>query len=214
MSSSTSCRGGFCPRRRRAADRHRRVRRDGCVTVLTLWPRQAAVSDGSHPLRVELLVQAGLGFRARPARTGYKVTKVRPMLRPQAEDDPASRGARSRDEIDRHVALGHGFSRHAEIYRDGRSPPVPRHERQGRRVLARRPRTDRSEFPTGYSSAGCSPAEPASASPVAPPIPRRQTPSQSRDRKPVPDLRVSVERCNPPLTKNPSYKGEAHRGWH
>jgi hypothetical protein len=29
------------------------------------------------------------------------------------------------------------------------------------------PRVHRSESPTGYSSAGCSPAEPASASPVA-----------------------------------------------
>jgi hypothetical protein len=29
------------------------------------------------------------------------------------------------------------------------------------------PPVDRSESPTGYSSAGCSPAEPASASPVA-----------------------------------------------
>jgi hypothetical protein len=29
------------------------------------------------------------------------------------------------------------------------------------------PPVDRSESPTGYSSAGCSPAEPASSSPVA-----------------------------------------------
>ena len=34
--------------------------------------------------------------------------------------------------------------------------------------IARRRRPHHREFPTGYSSAGCSPAEPASASPAAP----------------------------------------------
>ncbi len=53
------------------------------------------------------------------------------------------------------------FRRHREIYSDvqptgnpGRSEPSPA--------------THRNEFPTGYSLAGCSPAEPASASPVGP----------------------------------------------
>ena len=53
------------------------------------------------------------------------------------------------------------FFRHEEIYRpmDSRNVPGrPRHDR---------PRPHRyDEFPAGYSSAGCAPAEPASASPA------------------------------------------------
>jgi hypothetical protein len=41
---------------------------------------------------------------------------------------------------------------------------VPRRSERGRRGLARRPRPHRSEFPVGYSSAGCSPAGPPAAS--------------------------------------------------
>jgi len=46
------------------------------------------------------------------------------------------------------------FKRHREIY-----PPM-------RAQLCRAPAHRRDEFPAGYSSAGCSPAEPASASPA------------------------------------------------
>jgi hypothetical protein len=44
--------------------------------------------------------------------------------------------------------------------------------------IARRRRPHHREFPTGYSSAGCSPAEPASASPAAP-FYLRRPPAQS-----------------------------------
>jgi hypothetical protein len=65
----------------------------------------------------------------------------------------------------------------------------------------RRPPQHRSEFPTGYSSAGCSPAEPASASPVAASIaqmvidviPRRtRAPSRNNDEKCYPCCRFKV----------------------
>jgi hypothetical protein len=53
------------------------------------------------------------------------------------------------------------FFRHEEIYRpmdSGNVPGRPWHDR---------PRPHRfDEFPAGYSSAGCAPAEPASASPA------------------------------------------------
>ena len=53
------------------------------------------------------------------------------------------------------------FFRHEEIYRPmdvGNVPGRPAHDR---------PRPHRyDEFPAGYSSAGCAPAEPASASPA------------------------------------------------
>ena len=55
------------------------------------------------------------------------------------------------------------FPRHAEIYRSdlGHQPGEPRSSQ----TTAPRPhRLD--EFPAGYSSAGCSPAEPAPASPT------------------------------------------------
>jgi hypothetical protein len=55
------------------------------------------------------------------------------------------------------------FPRHKEIFRsDG-----GKIKRQPGRDLGGRPRPHRlDEFPTGYSLAGCAPAEPASASPV------------------------------------------------
>lgn len=70
------------------------------------------------------------------------------------------------------------FSRHGEIYRSdgaaegrGRNAasrwPAPGPSQRARRK-ARAPLIVRDEFPVGYSSAGCSPAEPASASPTAP----------------------------------------------
>ena len=70
------------------------------------------------------------------------------------------------------------FSRHEEIYRSdgaaegrGRNAasrwPAPGPRPRARRK-ARAPLIVRDEFPVGYSSAGCSPAEPASASPTAP----------------------------------------------
>jgi len=70
------------------------------------------------------------------------------------------------------------FLRHGEIYRSEgsysgrgrnaasrRSAPGP--SQQTRRKV-RASLIVRDEFPVGYSSAGCSPAEPASASPTAP----------------------------------------------
>jgi len=51
------------------------------------------------------------------------------------------------------------FGRHGEIYRKGGNPPA------GQVSSCRRQPFD--EFPVGYSLAGCSPAEPASASPTA-----------------------------------------------
>jgi hypothetical protein len=48
---------------------------------------------------------------------------------------------------------------------------VPRRSERGRRGLARRPRPHRSEFPVGYSSAGCSPAGPPSARVRRPSLP-------------------------------------------
>jgi hypothetical protein len=57
----------------------------------------------------------------------------------------------------------------------------------------------RSESPTGYSSTGCSPAEPASASPVtnklAAPDPARQ--SNAPPNQPLP--RVGLQGCSPGL---------------
>ena len=53
------------------------------------------------------------------------------------------------------------FFRHGEIYRPMESRIVPG------RSWHDRPRPHRyDEFPAGYSSAGCAPAEPASASPA------------------------------------------------
>ena len=68
------------------------------------------------------------------------------------------------------------FSRHEEIYRSdspskgwGRDTAsrwsAPEPSRKARRKH-RAPLIVRDEFPVGYSSAGCSPAEPASASPA------------------------------------------------
>jgi len=55
------------------------------------------------------------------------------------------------------------FPRHKEIYRSDGEIRKP----QPGRDLDGRPRCHRfDEFPTGYSLAGCAPAEPASASPV------------------------------------------------
>jgi len=53
------------------------------------------------------------------------------------------------------------FRRHEEIFSDG--PLTEGKERPASHSLARR----RNEFPVGYSLAGCSPAEPTSASPTA-----------------------------------------------
>jgi hypothetical protein len=52
------------------------------------------------------------------------------------------------------------FLRHAEIYPDALCLT-------GTGELPTTPQTHRNEFPVGYSLAGCSPAEPASASPTA-----------------------------------------------
>ena len=53
------------------------------------------------------------------------------------------------------------FPRHEEIYRPMDNKNVPG------RLWHDRPRPHRyDEFPAGYSSAGCAPAEPASASPA------------------------------------------------
>ena len=52
------------------------------------------------------------------------------------------------------------FLRHGEIYPDAVCLT-------GTGELPTTPRTHRNEFPAGYSLAGCSPAEPASASPTA-----------------------------------------------
>jgi len=70
------------------------------------------------------------------------------------------------------------FLRHGEIYRSDESysgrgrnathcQSAPRPGRQARRKM-RASLIVHDEFPVGYSSAGCSPAEPASASPTAP----------------------------------------------
>src|ERR1043165_7322593 len=71
------------------------------------------------------------------------------------------------------------FLRHGEIYRSdvsdplhprggGAPPPDGRPPSRSRRTppKERPPLIVRDEFPVGYSSAGCSPAEPASASPT------------------------------------------------
>jgi hypothetical protein len=52
------------------------------------------------------------------------------------------------------------FLRHGEIYPDAVCLT-------GTGELPTTPQTHRNEFPAGYSLAGCSPAEPASASPTA-----------------------------------------------
>jgi hypothetical protein len=73
------------------------------------------------------------------------------------------------------------FPRHGEIYRSDESNPgrsrnaafcqtAPGPGRQARRK-ARAWLIVHDEFPVGYSLAGCSPAEPASASPTAPSMP-------------------------------------------
>ena len=55
------------------------------------------------------------------------------------------------------------FPRHGEIYRSD----LAYTSREPRSSLVTAPRPHRlDEFPAGYSSAGCSPAEPASASPT------------------------------------------------
>src|SRR5712691_10594740 len=56
------------------------------------------------------------------------------------------------------------FLRHREIYRSD-AVPKPSAPRSGLRTPPRPHRLD--EFPAGYSLAGCSPAEPASASPTS-----------------------------------------------
>ena len=56
----------------------------------------------------------------------------------------------------------HGFSRDREIYPDDSLVIAEWQEPAGSDRLP----VHRSESPTGYSSTGCSPAEPASASPV------------------------------------------------
>jgi hypothetical protein len=52
------------------------------------------------------------------------------------------------------------FLRHQEIYSDGPKTETPE------KTNAASPATHRNEYPAGYSLAGCSPAEPASASPA------------------------------------------------
>ena len=72
-------------------------------------------------------------------------------------------------------------------------------ERQG--PAGGRPPAHRRESPTGYSSAGCSPAEPVSASPVTNqhnPIQLRRDP---RVGQPVPDFSVSSQGCSPHLIR-------------
>jgi hypothetical protein len=63
---------------------------------------------------------------------------------------------------------------------------MARCEQRGSTDRAGRPPVPRSESPTGYSSAGCSPAEPASASPVSEQNNLDSTPARSRIRQPVP----------------------------
>ena len=77
-------------------------------------------------------------------------------------------GYRSPEEFERDAsATGHGagatlsFFRHGEIY-----PSDERNNRNGERPNSRPPAHRRDESPAGYSSASCSPAELASASPA------------------------------------------------
>jgi transposase InsO family protein len=73
--------------------------------------------------------------------------------RPPEEFEQAQRGAAET----RSASMS--FFRHAEIYRSDRAS-------EGRTGLAASPDHRLDESPAGYSSAGCSPAEPASASPA------------------------------------------------
>src|SRR5438874_10132545 len=63
--------------------------------------------------------------------------------------------------------------------------------------ITRRRRPHRREFPDGYSSAGCSPAEPASASPASPVYLRRLF-RHNQHRSTCPHFPVSLMGCSSP----------------
>src|SRR5579885_2803845 len=139
--------------------------------------------------------------RLRSARPGAR----RPMRGPCPRATPRLAGlARRRD----------GFSRDEEIYPDGseRWAAAPR-EPAG----PRRPPDHRRESPTGYSSAGCSPAEPASASPVPGMIARRHSfGGNIRGQYPAPSpMPFDEMTCHPCLRTGVTYvSGLNTRAWH
>jgi len=198
MSSSALYRTALSSPQRPAADRHRRVARDGCVTVLILWPNQAAVSEGSHRLWAELLVHAALGYRAHDPRTGYKVTPPRPSPRPRdAEDSPAFR-----------AMPGH-YPRAKTRHHRGSADRGFQGMEQSTAIRQKNIHAATSDRAGGHSPVGpaliavsCSSAIPRRVAPQQSPPPlRRQAPYIAR---PPP-----LQCCQKiPLTQKPSYKDE------
>src|SRR6516165_330539 len=78
--------------------------------------------------------------------------------------------------------------------------PSLAHEQPAPTSISRRRRLHHREFPAGYSSAGCSPAEPASASPAFTNIhPLVHLRHIEHACQPVPNFPVSPHGCTPSL---------------
>ena len=135
-------------RQARIVHENAEVRRGLSRRNIAIWPRRTLAS--------------GVSWKRSTTKSGCTRRSV--IVRPPSSSRGAGRPSRSGEAARNRFGksgVGMSFFRHEEIYRPMDSRNVPG------RPWHDRPRPHRyDEFPAGYSSAGCAPAEPASASPA------------------------------------------------